>query len=203
MRGVVGGTADSPASKARLGRARLPIGRRLSLVLLVAGWLSGCAGDRDIMSSHVPIRCHGAAAAFETFDLRQEAVPGFIEPVLETALAGSLAREGLRRADPGVRADVTMIAHFSLINLNPEPEPGSRRADAFGDRVVPGQITRFIAHVDLELRDNRDGALVWRATMDRPHAILGGETFHDERAILVLSSTLDAMLRGITEPCGG
>ena len=168
-----------------------------------AALLAGCATDRDLMSAYVPARCHGATAPFETFALRQEEVPGFMEPVLATALAGSLTREGLHQAAAGQSADVTMVARFSLVDLNPEPQPGGSRADAFGDHVVPGALTRFVAHVDLELRDNRDGIQVWRGSMDRPHAILGGETFHDDRAVLILSSTLDRMLRGITEPCGG
>jgi hypothetical protein len=177
--------------------------QRVMAAALAGIVLAGCAGGRDVMSSHVPVRCHGATAPFETFDLRQEDMPGFIEPVLETALSGSLARVGLRRIESAAVADVTMVARFSLINLNSEAGPEGIRSDAFGDRVVPGAVTRFITHVDLELLDNRDGALVWRGTMDRPHAILGGETFHDDRAILIITDTLDGMLRGIRDPCAG
>jgi hypothetical protein len=163
--------------------------------------LTGCVGSGDVMSSHVPVRCNGAAVPFRTFDLRQEEVPGFIAPVLATALEGSLVRVGLQPAAGGDPADVTMVARFALINLNPPAGPDGARADAFGDRVVPREITRFVAHVDLALRDNRDGALIWRGTMDRPHAILGGETFHDERAVLIVANTLDGMLRGLMKRC--
>lgn len=171
--------------------------------MALAGVLAGCAGQGDPTDGYVPAHCHGAAAPFATFAIRQESVPGFIEPVLQTALDGALLRQGLARVASDSDADVTMVARFSLIDLDPQGEAGAGQADAFGDRVVPGQITRFIAHVDLELVDNRDGALVWRGAMDRHHAILGGETFHDERAILIISGTLDRMLEGVTLPCGG
>ena len=180
-------------------RTRLAYGVALAL----AAVLAGCVGQGDPTDGYVPAHCHGATAPFATFAIRQESVPGFIEPVLQTALEGALLRQGLARVANGGAADVTMVARFALIDLDPQGEPGAVEVDAFGDRVVPGRITRFIAHVDLELVDNRDGALVWRGAVDRHHAILGGETFHDERAILIISDTLDRMLDGITRPCGG
>jgi hypothetical protein len=170
-------------------------------VIVIALLLSGCAGGRDVMSAHVPAHCNGAATPFRTFAIRQDGMPGFIEPVVRQALLGSLAREGLEEAPEGVAPDVTLVARFALVDLDPEGTPGEPGQDAFGDRVVPGAVTRFTAHVDLEMLDNRDGALVWRGSMNRPHAILGGETFHDERAVLIVSNTLDDMLRGIREPC--
>jgi hypothetical protein len=153
------------------------------------------------MDAYVPSRCHAAAAPFATFDVRLEAVPGFIEPVLRTALEGSLARQGLRVADAGAPADVTMVARFSLIDLNPERAPGS--VDPLGERIVPGEVTRFVAHVDLELREAPGARTIWRGAMDRRHSIMGGETFHDERAVLTIATTLDAMFEGITRPCAG
>jgi len=171
------------------------------LLIAVALQLAACAGGRDVMTSYVPTHCHGAVAPFQTFAIRQEDMPGFIEPVVQQALLGSLAREGLQEAPEGVAPDVTLVARFAMVNLDPESVDGEPRPDAFGDRVVPGAVTRFIAHVDLEMLDNRDGALIWRGSMERPHAILGGETFHDERAVLIVSNTLDDMLRGIREPC--
>jgi hypothetical protein len=149
------------------------------------------------MAHFVPQRCNLATAPFETFSIRQEAMPGFIEPVVAQALTGALQRQGLQAASEPARADVTALARFSMIDQM--PDPGSR--DAFGDAVAPGEITRFVAHVDLHLVDNRDGSLIWQGSMDRPHAIVGGETFHDERAVLIVSGTLDAMLQGVKSPC--
>jgi len=180
-------------SGAACGRAKL-----LAVALLLGGF-GGCAAQ-DAMRAHVPASCHGAAAPFQTFTILQEDMPGFMEPVLADALDGALLRAGLTRA-ANERADVTMVARFSMITRQPGPELEAEYSDAFGDRVTPGAITRFVAHVDLELLDNRDGNRIWRGTMDRPHAIVGGETFHDERAILILATTLDRMLRNITVPC--
>jgi hypothetical protein len=176
---------------------RLRFGSVAGLLLMLAG----CASN-DLMRSHVPLACHGAATPFRTVEIRQDNMPGFIEGVVATALEGALLRQGLSLAGADESADARMVARFSMVNLNPEPEPGSLRADAFGERVVAGELTRFVTHVDLELLDVRDGTLIWRGTMDRPHAIVGGETFHDDRAVLKISTTLDRMFKGLTVPCG-
>jgi hypothetical protein len=170
----------------------------LALVLLVGG-LAGCA-SQEAMRAYVPAYCHGAAAPFLTFAIQQENMPGFMAPILADALDGALRRAGLSPAAAD-GADVTMVVRFSMIARQPGPERVAGSADAFGDRVAPGVITRFVAHVDLELVDNRDGNPIWRGTMDRPHAIVGAETFHDDRAILRLATTLDRMLRNMTVPC--
>lgn len=170
--------------------------RALSKLVLAGVALAGCAGSAP-MAHFVPQRCNLATAPFETFSIRQEAMPGFIEPVVAQALTGALERQGLQAASEPAHADVTALARFSMIDQM--PDPGSR--DAFGDAVAPGEITRFVAHVDLHLVDNRDGSLIWQGSMDRPHAIVGGETFHDERAVLIVSGTLDAMLQGVKSPC--
>lgn len=168
----------------------------LCLVLFCLA-LVGCAGPAP-MTHFVPQRCNLAAAPFETFTIQQHAMPGFIEPVVAQALAGALERQGLQAAEDPAGADVTAVTRFSMIDRM--PDPGSR--DAFGDAVAPGEVTRFVAHVDLQLVDNRDDSLIWQGSMDRPHAIVGGETFHDERAVLIVSTTLDTMLQGVKNPCG-
>ncbi len=170
--------------------------RALSKLMFAGIALAGCAGSVP-MTHFVPQRCNVAASPFETFVIQQQDMPGFIEPVVAQALTGALERQGLQAASQPAHADVTAVARFSMIDRT--PNPGSR--DAFGDAVAPGEITRFVAHVDLHLVDNRDGSLIWQGSMDRPHAIVGGETFHDERAVLIVSTTLDAMLQGVKNPC--
>lgn len=149
------------------------------------------------MSSHVPAHCHGSAAPFATFSVQQHAMPGFIEPVLQTAVEDALTRQGLVKADAGTTPDVTANLYFTLIDRNPPPQ----EVDPMGDPVSTSEITRFVAHVDMDVVDNRDGKVIWKATMERYHAILGGETFHDDRALLIVSSTLDQMFEGLTSSC--
>lgn len=175
---------------------------RIGWQLCGALLLAGCAAS-SAMRSHVPAHCHGASAPFTTFAIEQVEVPGFMTPVLADALDGALLRAGLEHAAAGSAPDVTLRARYAQVNRAGFDGDGqvAGRSDGFGEPVAAGSLVRFVAHLDLELLDNRDGALVWRATMDRPHAITGGETFHGDRARLLLATTLDRMLRGVRVPC--
>ena len=165
-------------------------GRSLGIALLVAG----CA-TQTTMQHYVPANCHGATEQFSSFAIEQINMPGFIQDVIEQSVAGALTRRGLQSGKP---ADVTAKVSFELIDRNPPP----REKDPFGEPVATSQLNRFVVHVDVDIIDNRSGKLIWTGSMNRAHAIEGGETFHDDRAVLTISSTLDTMFEGLTTPCG-
>jgi hypothetical protein len=71
-----------------------------------------------------------------------------------------------------------------------------------GETVAPSELHRFVTHLTIDVIDQRSGALIWTGAIDRAHAIQGGETFHNERAVLQISQALDAMFVGLTTPCG-
>lgn len=159
----------------------------LGLVLL-----AGCAAQR--MEHYAPAHCHGASQSFDTYTVRQVDMPGFIQGVLEQSLDGSLARLGLRRDEHG---DVLVQLTFEQIDRNPPP----RAHDPFGEPVMTSEVNRFVAHVEVDIFDTRTDDLIWTGSMSRAHAIRGGETFHSDRAVLIVSRTLDAMFQGLTKAC--
>jgi hypothetical protein len=167
---------------------------RRALAMGILG-LHGCAATTP-MDIYVPARCHGAAEPFESYELAFVEVPGFIEPVIESALAQSLAAVGLTRRDSG--ADVRVVSRFFLIDRS-APRPAG---DPFGEPVETGSINRFVAHLEVRLLDSRTGALLWTGSMYRAHAIRGGETFHDQRAELIIRQAFDELFVGLTTPCG-
>jgi len=163
----------------------------LGLGALVA--LAGCVAHTE-MQSYVPAHCHGATAPFSTFAIEQVNMPGFIQDVVEESVAGALSRLGLQEQEP---ADLNVRAEFELIDRNPPP----REKDPFGEPVATSQLNRFVVHVAVDILDNRNGKLIWTGSMNRAHAIQGGETFHNDRAVLIISSTLDDMFEGLTTAC--
>jgi len=170
------------------------------LALLVT--LTGCA--TSTMDSYVPAHCHGTAEPFATYTIEYRDVPGFILDVIDTALTGALVRQGLEPA-PADRADVKVLARLEVIEQNaaragPESAAPPER-DPFGETVAPNELHRFVTHLTLDVIDQRTGALIWTGAVDRAHAIQGGETFHDQRAVLLISKTLDGMFVGLTKPC--
>jgi hypothetical protein len=167
----------------------------MSAGLIASGLIQGCATS-GAMETYVPARCHGVATPFTTYTLQFVEVPGFIEPVIETSLNGALAAIGLSAASPG-DADVKIVNSFFLIDRNPVVEEG----DPFGEEIQTGSVNRFVTHLKVDLVDQRNDAIIWTGAMYRPHAIHGSETFHDDRAILIIRQAFDEMFVGLLTPC--
>jgi hypothetical protein len=167
--------------------------RALASAVLVAG-LTACASTA--MDLYVPAHCHGVAEPFDTYTLEFVDVPGFIDEVIATSLEGALVAQGLTEA-PATEADVSVVSTFFLIDRNPPPQ----EEDPFGESVETGIINRFVTHLEVEVVDRRTDQTIWTGAMYRAHAIQGGETFHDERAVLIIRQAFDDMFVGLTEPC--
>ena len=166
-------------------------------LLLLAGLPVSCAsyGDMDV---YVPHACHGAAAPFTSYSLSLVDVPGFIEDVVITAARGALAAEGLDEAPIPGEADLEVVNTFYLIDRNPPPP---EYADPMGEPVQMGTTNRFVAHLEVDVVDRRTERVIWTGAMYRAHAIQGGETFHDDRAVLMVRTAYEEMFAGLTTPC--
>lgn len=189
--------------------------RRLLMLLAPAVFLSACAADT--MNPYVPAHCHGTAEPFHTFVLEYHDVPGFIFEVIDTSLAGALQRQGLSAAAAD-QADVKVVSTLEVIERNQpvdavsESSPitggdpfhypaGSPSAHPMGETVAPNELHRFVTHLTVDVIDQRTSALIWTGAIDRAHAIQGGETFHNEIAVLQISHAFDEMFVGLTTPC--
>ena len=70
-----------------------------------------------------------------------------------------------------------------------------------GEPVQTGTVNRFVTHLEVDVLDQRTDNIIWTGAMYRAHAIQGGETFHDERAVLIIRQAYDDMFVGLTTPC--
>ena len=164
----------------------------------MAAILSGCTSSASRMEVYVPHACHGSAAPFSTYALEFVDVPGFIEDVIATSARGALAAVDLEEASVREEADLRVINTFYLIDRNPPPSP----EDPMGEAVPSPDINRFIAHLNVDVVDQRRDNIIFSGNMYRYHAIRGGETFHDEHAVLIIRQAYDEMFVGLTAPCG-
>lgn len=187
---------------------------RCSLLLLGCVLLNGCADNP--LQPYVPAHCHGAAQPFTSYTLEYAEVPGFIVSDIDESLRGALSRQGLVIAADSADADVLIVSTLRLIDHNPpigvespskavdsEPDElmGGPLRDPFGQSMGEVPLNRFVTHLSLEIIDQRTDDLIWVGSIDRAHAITGGETFHDARAILQISNAFDEMFVGLTTPC--
>lgn len=158
--------------------------------------LSACATTRG-MEVHAPHACYGRAEPFTTFTLEFRSVPGFIETPIETAAEGALLAIGLQAAATPEQADLKVVNTFSPEDRNPAPQPG----DPMGEPVQTATVNRFVAHLKVDVVDQRTGRKIWSGSMSRNHAVAGGETFHNDRAVLLIRQAFDEMFVGLTRPC--
>lgn len=179
-------TDSPPAPPARAPRTAL---------IIAALLLAGCSTVTP-MDTYVPARCHGPAAGFERYDVEFLDVPGFIRPVIESALHGALVAQGLARDQRA--PDIRVVSSFFLIEREPPPAAG----DPFGEPVTGGAVNRFVAHLEIDVLDAASDKTLWTGSMYRAHAIRGGETFHDARAELIIRQAFDELFVGLTTPCG-
>ena len=163
---------------------------------VVCGGLAGCASSGE-MDLYIPHACHGVAEPFSSYTLSLVEVPGFIESVIETAARGALLAQGLEEAPSPDQADVAVINSFYLIDRNPPP----RETDPMGESVQTATTNRFVTHLKVDVLDQRTDKIIWTGAMFRAHAIQGGETFHDERAVLIIRQAYDDLFVGLTTPC--
>lgn len=168
-----------------------------ALLSLAGACLLGSCASSGAMDLYVPHACHGVAEPFSTYSLSFVEVPGFIEGVIEAAAEGALAAQGLIEAEDPDGADVAVINTFYLIDRNPPPPQG----DPMGEPVQTGTVNRFVTHLKVDVIDQRTEQIIWTGAMYRAHAIAGGETFHDERAVLIIRQAYDDMFVGLTTPC--
>lgn len=159
--------------------------------------LGGCATIRG-MDVYAPDTCYGKAEPFSTYALAFVGVPGFIYDPVETSASGALAAIGLTPAATPGDADISVVNTFILIDRNPPPQAG----DPMGEPVQTGSVNRFVAHLKVDVVDQRTDKVIWTGSMYRDHAIAGGETFHDDRAVLLIRQAYDKMFVGLTRPCG-
>lgn len=166
----------------------------LAAVLLLAG----CAAAPPI-STWVPADCHAAAEDFSTFAIELADVPGFKQPIMRDALVAALERRGLARV-PREDADVLVSLRVTRIDRNPPPDALER--DPISQAIPTPAVSRFTAHADVEVFDLReDERMVYKAGMDRNHAISGDVQLHDVRAGALIAAALDQALAGLARRC--
>jgi len=170
---------------------------RACLIAALPVVLAGCATHRG-MEVHAPESCYRKAEPFSTFTLSFVSVPGFIEAPIETAAEGALLAIGLTAAATPAQADLKVVNTFSPEDRNPPPQP----IDPMGEPVQTATVNRFVAHLKVDVVDQRTSRVIWTGSMHRDHAVAGGETFHSERAVLLIRQAFDQMFVGLTRPCG-
>jgi hypothetical protein len=110
-----------------------------------------------------------------TFRVEFEGMPEFLKPMLRDEAAIVLHTKGLDYTEGDAHAVLKMTY---VHNVLPAETPQSP-LDGSWERHSALDPIRFMAEVDLELRDSVSRELVWSGTMFRTHHVQVGAYMHD------------------------
>ena len=133
------------------------------MVVLAAAVLSACATGPARLDTEVLTCCEADFFRYKTYEGTMTNVPGFLQAYLQGGLTNVLDQKGLIPAfdDPDLRVNIL----FNQVYLTAESEP----EDYFSAGVAPGEATRFMAAVSVDVIDTSNEQLVWSGRMSRIH----------------------------------
>lgn len=136
----------------------------LSFTLIaIALFVAACAHHPAGVDSEVMVCCEAEFHHYATYDLEFVNVPGFLEPYLRGGITPVLDSKGLTSTLD--RPDLHITILFDQVFLSPDSLP----ADYFGEGVEPGDATRFMAAISIDVIDVSSEHIVWSGRLSRIH----------------------------------
>ena len=138
-------------------------GKLATLCAAIALTAAACAHHPAGVDSEVFVCCEADFHRYATYDLEFVNVPGFLEPYLRGGIAPVLEGKGLMLTLD--RPDLHITILFDQVFLSPD----SDEQDYFGEGVLPGDATRFMAAVSVDVIDTVSERIVWSGRLSRIH----------------------------------
>ena len=150
---------------------------RNSLLILAAVGvlLAGCATTPGV-STDVTYCCEVGTEGIATFRVEFEDMPEFLKPMLRDEAALVLGAKGVEYTEG--QAHAVLLMKFVDRTLTAAEE---RDLDSW-EQVAPGGGVRFIAEVQMTLRNAVSSELIWSGAMRRIHNVYEGSYMHDAPA---------------------
>ena len=143
--------------------------------LAAAVVLAGC-GSLPSISTDVSYCCQAGTEGIRTFRVEFEDMPEFLKPMLRDAASVVLGSKGLEYTEGDAHAILLMRYVDKTLSRAEEEQLES------WERIAPGGGVRFVAQVQLELKNSVTGEMLWSGSMQRVHNVYEGSYMHDAPA---------------------
>lgn len=147
----------------------------VSLALIACSMLASC-GSLPSVATNVDYCCQTGTEGVKTFRVQFEDMPEFLKPMLRDEASIVLGAKGLEYTEGDAHAVLVM----TFINRTMESIDEAR--DEGWETIAPGGGVRFIAEVQLEMKEIVSGDLMLSGTMGRVHNVYEGSYMHDAPA---------------------
>jgi hypothetical protein len=151
--------------------------KSIAFLILIAGsiFFSACSSLPTI-ATDVTYCCQTGYEGVRTYRVEFVDMPEFLKPMLRGEASIVLDTKGLEYTE----SDAHAILLMTFVNRTLSAEESAR--DEAWETIAPGGGVRFIAEVQLELKNSVTGDMLWAGTMGRMHNVYEGSYMHDAPA---------------------
>ncbi|GJM14453.1 MAG: hypothetical protein DHS20C12_28560 [Pseudohongiella sp.] len=152
--------------------------------------LAGCASDRLQIGNALTLCCPGNYSQYQNYAIQLNNLPTFLSDYVVGEFDLAFQELGLDRNDR--ENDLVVTLSYEHVNLNPEQQdidPLVRSASFTED-------LRYIAVIDISMRESATGTVVWGGKISRIHTVAPGEYMHENAARMAFRQTFRNLLKG-------
>ncbi len=163
-------------------------------LLLVVLFLTGCVQNGLRIGNTVTLCCPGNYADYEAYGLQTENMPLFLRSWVVEMFDTSFQELGMERNDQ--INDLLVTLSYQHVNLDPETED----INPFVRQESIAVELRYIAVIDISMRETRTGEDVWAGQLSRIHTVTPGEYMHEGPSRVAFLETFRDLLSNYPGP---
>lgn len=155
--------------------------------LLCLMFLTACSSNAGIGNT-VSLCCPGNYANYHSYAIEDAGVPAFMRDYVITQFDTAFQELGMARNDGS--GDIVVKLNYRHVNLDAEQQDIDplMRVESMTVEL------RYIANIDINMRERVGGKRVWEGTISRIHSVAPGEYMHEEGASTAFLATFRDLL---------
>tara|TARA_R110001592_G_scaffold211099_1_gene462790 strand:+ start:33 stop:557 length:525 start_codon:yes stop_codon:yes gene_type:complete len=156
--------------------------------LLFLTFLTACSSTEPRIGNTVTLCCPGNYANYRSYGVEDAGVPIFMRDYVITEFDTAFQELGMTRNDGS--GDIVVNLSYRHVNLDSEQQDIDplMRVESMTVEL------RYIANIDISMRERAGGKIVWEGTISRIHTVQPGEYMHEEGASTAFLMTFRDLL---------
>lgn len=151
--------------------------------------LTACSSSASIrIGNTVTLCCPGNYANYQSYAIEDAEIPIFMRDYVITEFDTAFQELGMARNDGS--GDIVVKLNYRHVNLDSEQQDIDplMRVESMTVEL------RYIANIDISMRERAGGKIVWEGTISRIHSVQPGEYMHEEGASSAFLATFRDLL---------
>ncbi|MGI1679754.1 MAG: DUF4136 domain-containing protein [Cellvibrionaceae bacterium] len=146
--------------------------------LITVLFINGCANQSSIGYSTIPCCKNNSSTVIEgsNYHITTQDMPSFLQEMVSEEFQKAFEEKGFTKKS--ISSDLTVNLRYQHINLNDDHvdiDPLSRHESMNIE-------LHYIATIIVEIKNTRDGSLLWSGKINRAHRVSPGEYMHGDTA---------------------